>query len=476
MNDVKNFNKGMIIDKFHSYFKENKSFLLLLGISFVFMCLSIIYYPLTLVTIAILIIGACFFDFSKIIIIMILYCFCFNGLVDIQVFSNGNLYTNSLLFGCLTLIITVKYLCLVCKKKIKINWLFAILCLLFFVYISLPIYEYKINILWIYCFVIGIYCIFEIRDQINFKEIVNYVSIGIIVSSLLSFVARLNPYINDVLGNFYDYNTLKFQALFLNPNFLGIYCVIILSALLLLQIQKWSYLRLIFIALIYGIGYSTISRAFLICSTICLCVYFLFLIIKNKKQGLVQILYSGFCIVLCFIALFPYTKVYYLRFDHMISKSKSDIVMFTQNYDLCDNVNIYRKEITSDEEINSEEDATIQTEYDNPSRDVLLKLYWEDYTSSPITIIFGKGVCATHDVGMSPHNSYIGLLWNVGILGALLIFCIVIYVLIKLKIKYISSIILIPFLFLGLVETLFFTKWFWLVSLLIITGDKKYVD
>lgn len=474
MNDSQNCNKHILIDKLGAYFKKNKFFLVLLLSSFVFMCLSIVYRPFALVSTIILIVGSCFFDCTKVIIITILHCFCFNGLFSFQLFSSDNLDTGSLLFGCMTLVMVIKYLCLVYKKKIKINWLFASLCLTLLVYISLPIYSYKVNILWIYCFIVEIYCIFEMRRQIDFEEIVIYSAVGITISSILSFVVRLNPELDDTLGNFYDYNTLKFQALFFNPNFLGIYCIIILSVLLLLQIQNWNFWRLIFITIVFGIGYCAISRAFLVCSAICLGIYFLFLVVKNKKIGLKQILYSGICILLCCVALFPYSKIYYLRFDHMISKSKNNIVMASNNSDISnDDVVLYEMENDSQNEEIENKDSADEINYDNPSRDILLKLYWDDYTSSPITIIFGKGVCATHDIGMAPHNSYIGLLWNVGILGTLLILCIVVYVFIKMKINYITTIIIIPFMVLAFVETLFFTKWFWLVSLLIITGDKK---
>ena len=133
--------------------------------------------------------------------------------------------------------------------------------------------------------------------------------------------------------------------------------------------------------------------------------------------------------------------------------------------DIIENYQILKPEIKESEE------SLQEIKYDNPSREVLLELYWEDYTSSVLTVLFGRGVCATHDVKMAPHNSFIGMLWNVGAIGAILFLSVVLYIILKLKAKYSIILLLIPFLIMCLVETLFFTMWFWLLFVVLINGE-----
>lgn len=324
-----------------------------------------------------------------------------------------------------------------------------------------------------FAFFIGFYCVFEMRADFNLQETINYSAVGLIVASLLSFVVRTNADLAESLGSFYVYGVLKFQALFFNPNFLGIYCLIIISFLMLIQSRNWERWRLILIVIMYGIGVTTISRSFIICSSLSWCVFFCILMFKYKKRGLLRIFSSVVCVILCLILLYPYSKVYILRFKQMIPNSKitavaeeltkndNDLLFDFADIKYCDKLEVF--DWCDD----------VSEAYDNPSREVLLKLYWEDYISTPMTILFGRGIYASHEVGMAPHNSYIGMLWNIGLVGTMLFYAIIVYVLYKLKFQKEVLLFILPLLILGLVETLFFTKWFWLIAIMFTIGGKN---
>ena len=132
MDDV-NHIKNNLISRCLNYCQKNKMFIAILTVVFFSTCFSIIYTPFAYVATISLIIGACFLDLTKIIILIVHGCFNFNGLLDIQIFPSFDLSTNSVIFGSLTLIVFIKYLNFIFKKKQKINWIFAILLLLFFI-------------------------------------------------------------------------------------------------------------------------------------------------------------------------------------------------------------------------------------------------------------------------------------------------------------------------------------------------------
>lgn len=466
---VNRLNNNSLFNRFYCYFENNSFFVLLLVVSFVSMCLSIVYRPFAYLTFAALIMGSCVLDYTEIIIITILYCFTFNGLVEIQILPTSDIGTTSLFFGLVTIVVAMKYLMTISKIKKRINYSLLLILSVFLIYVILPIYEFKINILWTFAFFINFYCLFEMRQKLKLQEILNYATIGLFVASLLSVAVRSNLDLSEALGLYYDYGMLKFQAIFYNPNFLGIYCLILISFLMLLQVRDWKSWRLTLMIVVYGLGISTISRSFIICSSIAWLLFFLILMTRFKKDGLRKVLVSGLCIMFCFVILYPYSKVYILRFEQMISNSKITVSAET----LKEDNNDLKLSETSDDNNILDKDEKQFDKYDNPSREVLFELYWEDYVSSPKVILFGRGVCASHQVGMAPHNSYIGLLWNVGLLGTMLFIGIIIYALIKIKAKMDSLILIIPFLIMCFVETMFFTMWFWLVSILFIMGGGK---
>lgn len=228
---------------------------------------------------------------------------------------------------------------------------------------------------------IGLYVFFVYRNSISTKKFFDYALLGMIVNIALSGFLCVFPSLRSI---FIAEN--RFMGFFSNPNSLAVYSIIILSVCVIQFLNgHLGFVKFFISSVIVAIaGICTMSKAFLLCLVLLLIIFSICYIKKNKKQG-----WSFFsaCILVgvVFVLIFK-------------DKIKDILNRFTVDYGY-DNIL----------------DVILTGRYS------IWKAYINTWSGSAISIIFGCGAYASWIGGKAPHSIYVGLLYNYGIVGCMLI-------------------------------------------------------
>lgn len=412
-------------DTISQYLKKEGFFLYCLLLIFIFTVASMYSSKAIIILFSIMMFIVLIFDFEK-VISLFLFCYPFEGVFYVSV-SEKTVFIFPYFYAIAFGVFFVKYLINILRKKDKLNIKLAISFLFVLLYLLFPFTRNNIKSIakYIVAFIF-IYLIIENKSKINFNNVLIIACISLTLSILISPLlssSRLSKYI----CSYYSFGYKKNQALFENPNWLAIYSILLISIVSHKFINENRFwISALIIILPYS--YLTLSRDYIICLSILL--FYLFFNSVFIKKTATKILRCVFLIFLIFIVALiqlDYTKIYLRR----IFPKYNDYVISSQikNQETSDSIKEENKDNTYTEDENNKNLWIDGTPVD-PGRLVLWKRYINDYKSLKTNILFGKGISA-EVLGIEPHNSYINMIWQFGIIGTLIILIFVIYPLLK---------------------------------------------
>lgn len=431
---------------------KNKIFYLYL-ISFLFLFGSIFYEPLIYVVSFLAVVISIFLTVTH-TIALLLFLFSFYALFIITgnfIFNLQSLYM--IVFALMIFIMVVKHVILVIKKERKLNYVLLALMAVFLIYIILPIRRTdsgnfspicSINdFLTLGCFFSLFYVIYAERKNIDFLLIVRILFVSFILSGVLGLLRPISERLQTIIGSFdYDNDLQRYCGLFQGPNSLSVYSAFLMSGVLyLFYNKKISYEAYFYFFVIFILGYASLARSFLYSFAVCFIIYIIASIVKEKKNFWKTTLPFVLEIIVACLILFNQTKSHLGRFgiDDLLHGYGNSTDLPLEDLE----------------------------QIDDPGRGGLLKKYFYDFISSPLIILFGRGVSYPYLGGYAVHNFYVQIFWNIGIIGVLLFITIVLcYIyysadtkaveILKRAIKMISLYFLtIPFLMIFFVESMF---------------------
>lgn len=367
--------------------------------------------------------------------------------------------------GLLILIIWARYLLRVLKREYKINPKTLIPIILLLIYMCLPFHESNGILLIMKLFFLGLlYVVFEERKSIDFQYIVRVFIVGIIISCVFGLFRKLSP----LLAAATPYGAgERFLGLTEHPNDLAVNVAIAIGAMLILKYKnKISSLEFwIEFVLLFVFGYLSISRAYILAVVVGITVFAPFYLVQCKTKALKFL--GILCAVICIICLvlFNTTQIYIERLfadaanETWRPLSKSFAEFFYSQPEEWQQA-VWAGDI-----------------YFDPGRSSIYYLYLKDWSSSWQTVWFGRGIARPAIGQMPAHNLFIQELWEEGIIGYIFYAAIILGSINWQKKKpcrpYLPLlIILMPYLFLTMVESSFFDY----PALLIIIGAFAFFE
>ncbi len=358
--------------------------------------------------------------------------------------------------GVLTIALGVHYVVRLIRKEQKPNWKTLIPLVLFVIYAALPLH---------YCtwfdafatlfFLALLYLVFETRKHLDFCFVVRAFVIGLIIACSLALLKNISPLLKENMVTWDWFNLDRFSGLCYHPNILNSLIMIAICALLLLKyknkIPVWEFTCAFFP--LFFFGYLTISRSFVMYVLVGIAVFAMFNLLKNKIKTL-----SLLCVI--FIAmgavmgiLWPITQAYLSRISN---ESHESFVsqLFADGLD----VNISGLESFDNQSSEWQQSVLRGETFFDPGRSGLFEIYFRDWSSSPKTIWFGRGVSRPKIGQMSAHNLYMQELWKHGIVGYILYAAIILSAINwkklkqKLKLYLPLLMIMIPYLIVTMIE------------------------
>ena len=327
-------------------------------------------------------------------------------------------------------VIAIKYFYEVIKNKEKLNLKIIIPMSLFFIFCLLPIHNIFLKPIVDVVVVLGLaYVTYQKREKISLTRLVVFFCLGLILSGLLSFLRPYSERIISIIPSYIENKYVKFSGLFVHPNFYAMYSIISLSLLLFLKlIKKISdlFFYLLFIP-IFIFGFMTISRNFILGISFAILLFVIFYIVKFKKSAF-KFLSLSFVIGIAILACLNLeVRLYLVRLNiapvEIIQDYTDTAVIDEDIYPPLDEVDeAYDYEYKSDEWWDAVYRGEIK--YD-PGRKGIWEMYLTDWTSSPMTILFGRGVGSKPLGKMKAHNLFLQTLWNYGIVGYVLLLSII---------------------------------------------------
>lgn len=434
-----------------SWIVKEKYFLLLLLCMSISLFISMFFELGLILSSLIMLLGAIAFNFEKGLCIF-LFCFSFEA-----VFYIGNKTSVfAMFYTILFSIYFLKYFIKILKKEKQLNIKLIVPLLLMLVYVVIPFNTINIKHIIKYVVALGfIYLLLENKKEINFDNILIVACVGLILSLIFSLFIPLSSRMCGLIQRFFNNGIQKTQAMFSNPNLLAPYAALVLSWIVYRFITG-DILWVIPLTILLFYSYATLSRNLMICLLLIISFLILFVCIKKKKTYVLRLCtFLGIVFVVC-LSCFELTKVHFERFKSI----------FLELFDLLgikleNNVTSVwvEDDILPEEIINPGYDLWIDGTRLDPGRVGLWKRYLRDYASSAKTILFGRGISAVL-LGMSTHNTFIEIIWRLGLLGSLIL-CSVFYLIGReiFKSKFSNSTcILLLILFINICEACLFNS------------------
>ena len=398
--------------------------------------------------------------------------------------ADNSMYAYILIIGCV--LISVDFLIDVFYKKKKFNLVISILYATLAIFMALPIGGFSFTKTIVPILSLFIIFISTIKsNEIDFVLLAKIFIYGILISSIISVFRNIFKRVTDFNFNFQGptENTVRFSALFTDPNFYSTCLMIALSLLVVLFIKdkiNWHFYFILFAFSIFS--YMTMSK-------MCYILYFVNIIalivaLSFKKQVLMKKLLSiGIALIVCVLSLFGVFK-YSSKTLGRFGAEGSFMAKVAPKYDLTDVFEWMYKE----EEIVIIQNNTNNTNsltQPNQSLEVENQIYqeqieqgaveylpaiknflnsklgrwlnglatfrlslWLGYFSylvqNPVALLFGVGENPEYlkiatNVGIlqfEPHNSFIQFVYSYGLIGFGLVVAIVVMTILNNKNKF----------------------------------------
>ena len=327
--------------------------------------------------------------------IMFVFAYPFEALFHFSIFgTTENIFPY--VYSAMFFVVGIKYLIKIFKKKEKLDFVLLIMMAAFLVYLVLPINKIKLVDYVQYVAAMAIvYLLFKQSRHLNIKRIINYAVVGLAISVLMSVVLQFYNSYSSVYENYYTDGLLKLQGLFVNPNYLMMF-VCLLSAVLKTEfIKKASATKLVQWAFVFVVGYTTLSRNFLVCDVAISLILLILYIARKDKTRLKNLAIISAVGVGLMLLLFTYTKVYYIRLKEFIKKLLSG-------------------------DSASGGGPAPEDEPADPGRILIWKRYLKSFFASAKSVFFGYGISAPA-LRIKAHNTYIQGFWQIGVIGMALL-------------------------------------------------------
>lgn len=363
------------------------------------------YLAVNLSILAVLFFINCFTQHAIWVVFPILLCFLMFGKLEDSYsyllfstpfcFVGG--YTGLTVFFVVCGLFFIKYFCILVKQKNKLTKSQTIVLLIFLVYMVIPIGGYNINFL--YRFVGIMLVLFTIWVLVNQPEILNVkkniriFSLAVIISALFSLLYFVSPYLQSSMMLNQEDGFIRFQALIGHPNTFALLCVIAMAILAHLFIQKPNWVDGVLFVLLALLGFLTLSKMYIILFAVIMLFVLIWLFKINWKKALivVAVLLAGVGVV-AIIKPSIFTTIIH-RF---IGKGTG----FGSFRDFMNAITTLRYDL------------------------------WINYLSfmgtHPLRLIFGCGIGANVIDPLSPHNAYISMVYQLGIVGTALFVAVIV--------------------------------------------------
>lgn len=281
---------------------------------------------------------------------------------------------SSSFFTYLTIVLALK---LIIKKQ-KIEKQFLVLWMLLF---AIQVVGFNMNwriLVKQASVLLLVYGYFHCCKNIT-KRLVLNLGIGVLISCFVANMTgvflNLHAYLRVIRAYEISFDSFRFTALYSDPNYLSkVLIVLCVSLFVLIQQKEISRGYYLFIALLIGFGFQTISKSFFL-MLIVMAILFFVISIRNGRWGM-SLAIALFCTIV--VGLFMYGRI--SVFDSFL------------------------------ERITSTNDVTT-------GRMGIWKDYISAIFSNPINLLFGFGIGSTPKY--MAHNTYLELLYTYGIFGSL---------------------------------------------------------
>ncbi len=305
-----------------------------------------------------------------------------------------NIYISVILYMIACILFIIKfYFIYFFKEKNKINWLLIASIFALLIYCIMPIGEYNldkfIRILMFLAVFIAILMIIQKSSVFRGHFNIKLICLSILIASVFSLTNLFSPYLKEYMELLpLENNMTRFMALFIHPNVLAMFCEVLLSLLAFFIISKKNDKDDIFLFVAISItGLLTFSKTYLIIFVTQLAFLTIWCFFQNAKKTsiiLFPLLFSA--LLICLLAP-EIVAIFTNRFFGSIKDCNSfkDFlnVVTTGRFDL-----------------------------------------WQQYSSyifhNPLVLFFGRGLGAPPLNLLSPHNGYIAIIYQLGIVGTIL--------------------------------------------------------
>lgn len=242
-----------------------------------------------------------------------------------------------------------------------------------------------------------------IRLQLNVRTL----SVAILLASIMGCLRPLIPRLNGLIPS---YGHVRFTALFSQPNFLAILCTLLVAFCIYLIISRRAKIYdYVLMFVLTALGFTTLSKACLLLMTISYVILFCWLLYRNW----------GVAIVVMLVVLMVVVSVCCLNGNLVLTY----LGRFTEGMAVGDSFMEFMNNLTT-----------------------FRYSLWVNYTlylvQHPLVLLFGRGLgtiplyTPINDRILSPHNFFLALLYQLGIVGAALFVTALVLMLTELKKRY----------------------------------------
>ena len=260
-----------------------------------------------------------------------------------------------------------------------------------------------------------------LKDEFNLVEIVNFMLLGFIIANAMSFISQQIPY------NRLGHKEHRYQGFSDNSNYLGMRAVFLTTFYFVQHLR--NELSLPKLVLIFGFC-SIITLATQSKTSMLLLILFslIFIVLLLKKDFKKNVKWVGLLILVGIIISFIFNDLILKIFARFIP----------------DKNNIFNSLLTG--------------------RDEIWLMYFNEWSKSPFTILFGNGLLTqevfipSQNIARTSHSLYLFLLYRFGIIGCTAIGFGIFYLIksiTKHKVKFFTSLPLLWFLLVSLVDNTF---------------------
>lgn len=381
--------------QFKKFFSNNKLLINcgILAILFLVNCLLPVFAWASFIVLGIMIIINTIEDGFSLIVACIPFCCLYE-------------YTSVILFfSCVVLFIVKNYIVAVFKDKLKIDKTIIICTIILFLYMIFTarlfdlILLAKLFILFAILLLLNLFILYPKASRIKF----NLCLLSLMFFVSVTYCMFYYPLVKDTHYFFYVGDFIRFEALLVNPNTLAMICEICVACLAYYFISgKSDVMCTIAFVIFTALGVSSFSKTFLILLAIICMILFVYAIIKSPIKSIIWFVCIVGVVALALILKGDFFKTYLERF----------INSNTENMD-------------------SEEIISMIT----TSRSDLWLTYVQYLIDNPSALIFGRGFNAPRIYFSSPHNMYISMLYELGVVGTIIFVVLIFFVLKKLFIN-----------------------------------------